>query len=75
MNKRDVEVQRRLLRRGLEFYVGTINKVHIRLKSGNLFNDPRIYIYIYIYRESSGVVANMLDCDIVVSLNFSCTLT
>ena len=24
-------------------------KVHIRKKSGNLFNDPRVYIYIYIY--------------------------
>ena len=24
-------------------------KVPIRKKSGNLFNDPRIYIYIYIY--------------------------
>ena len=24
-------------------------KVAIRKKSGNLFNDPRIYIYIYIY--------------------------
>ena len=24
-------------------------KVSIRKKSGNLFNDPRIYIYIYIY--------------------------
>ena len=25
-------------------------KVPIWKKSGNLFNDPRIYIYIYIYR-------------------------
>ena len=24
-------------------------KVPIRKKSGNLFNDPRIYIYIYVY--------------------------
>ena len=24
-------------------------EVPIRKKSGNLFNDPRIYIYIYIY--------------------------
>ena len=24
-------------------------KVPIQKKSGNLFNDPRIYIYIYIY--------------------------
>ena len=24
-------------------------KVPIRKKSGNLFNDPRVYIYIYIY--------------------------
>ena len=42
--------QRRLLRRGLEFHVCTINKsAHMKKKSGNLFNDPRIYIYIYIY--------------------------
>ena len=27
----------------------TINKVPIRKKPGNLFNDPRVYIYIYIY--------------------------
>ena len=26
--------------------------VPIRKKSGNLFNDPRIYIYIYIYISS-----------------------
>ena len=26
-------------------------KVPIRKKSGNLFNDPRIYIYIYIYNK------------------------
>ena len=26
-------------------------KVPIRKKSGNLFNDPRIYIYIYIYKS------------------------
>ena len=39
--------RRRLLRRGLEFHVCTIYKsVHTK-KSGNLFNDPRIYIYIY----------------------------
>ena len=39
--------RRRMLRRGLEFYVCTINKnVH---KSGNLSYAPRIYIYIYIY--------------------------
>ena len=35
--------RRRLLRRGLSI------KVPIRKKSGNWFNDPRIYIYIYIY--------------------------
>ena len=39
----------RLLRRGLEFYVCTLNKSAHTKKSGNLFNDPRIYIYIYIY--------------------------
>ena len=36
----------RLLRRGLEFHVCTINKsAHTKKKSGNLFNDPRIIIY------------------------------
>ena len=35
----------RLLRRGLEFHVCTINKsAHWKKKSGNLFNDPRICI-------------------------------
>ena len=37
--------RRRLLQRGLEFHVCTINKVPIWKKSRNLFNDPRIYIY------------------------------
>ena len=32
--------RRRILRRGLEFHVCTINKVPIRKKSGNLSNDP-----------------------------------
>ena len=32
----------------LEFHVCTINKVPIRKKSGNLFNDLRIYTKIYI---------------------------
>ena len=39
--------RRRLLRRGLEFHVCTINKSAHTKKSGNLSNDPRIYIYIY----------------------------
>ena len=34
--------RRRLLRRGLEFHVCTINKSAQTKKSGNLFNDPRI---------------------------------
>ena len=35
--------RRRLLRRGLEFHVCTINKsAHTKKKSGNLFNDPNI---------------------------------
>ena len=33
---------RRLLRRGLEFHVCTINKSAHTKKSGNLYNDPRI---------------------------------
>ena len=36
--------RRRLHRRGLEFYVCTINKSAHTKKSGNLFNDPRKYI-------------------------------
>ena len=36
--------RRRLLGRGLEFPVCTINKSARIKKSGNLFNDPRIYI-------------------------------
>ena len=39
--------RRRLLRRGLEFHECTINKSAHTKKSGNLFNDPRIYIYIH----------------------------
>ena len=39
---------RRLLRRGLEFHVCTINKsAHSKKMSGNLFNDPRISTYNY----------------------------
>ena len=39
----------RLLRRGLEFHECTVmSVVPIRKKSGKLFNDARIYIYIYI---------------------------
>ena len=41
--------RRRLIWRGLEFHMCTINEMPIQKKSGNLFNDPRIYIYIYIY--------------------------
>ena len=41
--------RRRILRRGLEFHVCSINKSAHTKKSGNFFNDPRIYIYIYIY--------------------------
>ena len=41
--------RRRLLRRGLEFHVYTINKSgHTKKTLKNLFNDPHIYIYIYI---------------------------
>ena len=35
--------RRRLLRRGLEFHVYTINKSAHTKKSGNLFNDPHIW--------------------------------
>ena len=41
--------RRTLLRRGLEFHVCTINKSTHMKNSGNIVNDPRIYIYIYIY--------------------------
>ncbi len=35
--------RRRILRRGLEIHVCTINKLPIRKKSGKLFNDPPIF--------------------------------
>ena len=39
-----VHCSRRILfQRGLEFHVCTINKSAHAIKSGNLFNDPRIY--------------------------------
>ena len=41
--------RRRLLRRELKFHECTINKSAYTKKSGNLFNNTRIYIYIYIY--------------------------
>ena len=43
--------KKRLLRRGLEFHVCTINKSAYTKKSGNLFDDPRIYIYILIENQ------------------------
>ena len=39
----------RLLQRGLEFHVCTINKSALTKKSGNLFNDPRICIFIFVH--------------------------
>ena len=39
--------RRRLLRRGLEFHVCTINKVPIGKKSGNLFNDHRSVLHLH----------------------------
>ena len=42
--------RRRLPRRGLEFYVCTLNKSAHTKKSWNLFNDPRIYIYTHTYQ-------------------------
>ena len=41
--------RKRLLWRGLEFHVCTINKSAHTKKYRNLCNDPCIYIYIYIY--------------------------
>ena len=41
--------RRRLLRRGLEFHVCTINESFYTKKIWKLIYDPRIYIYIYIY--------------------------
>ena len=37
--------RRRIIRRGLEFHVFTVNKSANTKKSGNLFNDHRIYIH------------------------------
>ena len=41
--------RRRLLRKGLTFHMCIINKSAHTKTSGNLFNDPCIYIYIYIH--------------------------
>ena len=51
---------RRLLRRGLEFHVCTINKSAHTKKSGNLFNDPRIYIYIYMRHRQSWKINKII---------------
>ena len=50
--------RRRLLRRGVEFHMCTINKSAHTKKSGNLSNDLCIYIYIniYIYHHHHHVV-------------------
>ena len=62
----------RYSRRRLEFHVCTINKsAHTKKKSGNLFNDPRIYIYIYIYIY---VCFNLYVCTIHVLFNFGLNL-
>ena len=38
---------RKLLRKGLEFHVWTINKsAHTKKKSGNLYNDPHILAFL-----------------------------
>ena len=47
--------RRRLLRRGLEYHVCTINKSAHTKKSGNLFNDPRKFV------KSTGAV-EYIDC-------------
>ena len=39
--------RKRLLRRGLEFHVCTLNKSAHTKKSGNLFNDPHAFTYTY----------------------------
>ena len=36
--------------------------VPIGEKSGNLFNDPRIYIYIYIYIYIDGLIEYLTEC-------------
>ena len=44
---------RRLLQRGLEFHMYTINKIAHTKKSGNLFNDPRTHTP----TKSGGIVS------------------
>ena len=44
--------RRRLLRRGVEFHVCTVNKsAHRKKKSGNIFNDPRIISVIFLLSD------------------------
>ena len=43
----------------------TINKTVHTEKSGNIFNDPRIYIYIYIYIYSLTPISHMDDFKMV----------
>ena len=47
-------------------------KVPIRKKSGNLFNDPRIYIYIYIYRYRYIYISKLSSqCPRTVGVDYS----
>ena len=43
--------RKRLLRRGLEFHVCTINKNAHTKKSGNLFNDPRTLVFLFFIED------------------------
>ena len=59
--------RRRLLRRGLEFHVCTINKSAHMKKSGNLFNDPRIWLKYFWISYLNSVIS--LFQWIAISLN------
>ena len=55
--------RRRLLRRGLEFHMCTINKSGHTKKSGNLFNDPRICIFICVcVHKTTYIYINVNVC-------------
>ena len=62
--------RRRLLRRGLEFHVCTINKSAHSKKSANLFNDPRIYIFIYI---KCVKLATVVECGTKSTFSYNTT--
>ena len=58
--------------RGQEFHVCTINKsAHMKKNSGNLFNDP--HVYIYIYKGLKKCELCVLLCSVCINIRYSLT--